>query len=58
MQQPSNIEWIDIGLDGLEKFIPGIPKGDAISAVYNSYTKAQRTAKSAYTSQPKKHQKQ
>jgi KaiC/GvpD/RAD55 family RecA-like ATPase len=30
MQQPSNIEWIDIGLDGLEKFIPGIPKGDAI----------------------------
>ena len=30
MQQMSNIEWIDIGLDGLEKFIPGIPKGDAI----------------------------
>jgi len=30
MQQPSKIEWIDIGLDGLEKFIPGIPKGDAI----------------------------
>ncbi len=30
MQQPSNIEWIDIGLDGLEKFIPGIPKGDSI----------------------------
>ena len=30
MQKPSNIEWIDIGLDGLENFIPGIPKGDAI----------------------------
>ena len=30
MQQTSNIEWIDIGLDGLENFIPGIPKGDAI----------------------------
>jgi circadian clock protein KaiC len=30
MQKPSNIEWIDIGLDGLEKFIPGLPKGDAI----------------------------
>jgi circadian clock protein KaiC len=30
MQQTSNIEWIDIGLDGLEKFIPGFPKGDAI----------------------------
>jgi KaiC/GvpD/RAD55 family RecA-like ATPase len=30
MQQPSNIEWIDMGLDGLENFIPGIPKGDAI----------------------------
>jgi len=30
MQKTSNIEWIDIGLDGLEKFIPGIPKGDAI----------------------------
>ena len=30
VQQTSNIEWIDIGLDGLEKFIPGIPKGDAI----------------------------
>jgi len=30
MQKTSNIEWIDIGLDGLEKFIPGIPRGDAI----------------------------
>jgi KaiC/GvpD/RAD55 family RecA-like ATPase len=30
MQKTSNIEWIDIGLDGLENFIPGIPKGDAI----------------------------
>jgi KaiC/GvpD/RAD55 family RecA-like ATPase len=25
-----NIEWIDIGVDGLEDFIPGLPKGDAI----------------------------
>ena len=24
------IEWIDIGVDGLEEFIPGLPKGDAI----------------------------
>jgi circadian clock protein KaiC len=30
MQKTSNIEWIDIGLDGLENFIPGLPKGDAI----------------------------
>jgi circadian clock protein KaiC len=30
MQKTSNIEWIDIGLDGLEDFIPGLPKGDAI----------------------------
>jgi len=30
MQKTSNIEWVDIGLDGLENFIPGIPKGDAI----------------------------
>jgi circadian clock protein KaiC len=30
MQRTSNIEWIDIGLDGLENFIPGLPKGDAI----------------------------
>ncbi len=30
IHQTSNIEWVDIGLDGLEKFIPGIPKGDAI----------------------------
>ena len=26
----TNIEWIDIGVDGLEEFIPGLPKGDAI----------------------------
>jgi KaiC/GvpD/RAD55 family RecA-like ATPase len=30
MQQTSNIEWVDIGMEGLDKFIPGIPKGDAI----------------------------
>jgi circadian clock protein KaiC len=30
MQETSNIEWIDIGLDGLENFVPGLPKGDAI----------------------------
>jgi len=30
MQKTSNIEWVDIGVAGLEKFIPGIPKGDAI----------------------------
>ncbi len=24
------IEWIDIGVDGLQEFIPGLPKGDAI----------------------------
>jgi KaiC/GvpD/RAD55 family RecA-like ATPase len=26
----SNIEWIDIGVAGLNEFIPGLPKGDAI----------------------------
>ena len=30
MQKTSNIEWIDIGVAGLNEFIPGIPKGDAI----------------------------
>ena len=25
-----NIEWIDIGVEGLQNFIPGLPKGDAI----------------------------
>jgi KaiC/GvpD/RAD55 family RecA-like ATPase len=30
MQKTSNIEWINLGLDGLENFIPGLPKGDAI----------------------------
>jgi KaiC/GvpD/RAD55 family RecA-like ATPase len=30
MQKTSNIEWIDIGVAGLNEFIPGLPKGDAI----------------------------
>jgi circadian clock protein KaiC len=30
MQKTSNIEWIDIGVEGLDEFIPGLPKGDAI----------------------------
>ena len=30
MQKTSNIEWVDIGVTGLNEFIPGIPKGDAI----------------------------
>ncbi|MBD3351325.1 MAG: hypothetical protein GF364_07540 [Candidatus Lokiarchaeota archaeon] len=25
-----NITWVDIGIGGLDKFIPGLPKGDAI----------------------------
>ncbi|TXT66368.1 MAG: hypothetical protein BAJALOKI3v1_30026 [Promethearchaeota archaeon] len=25
-----NIEWVDIGVKGLDSFIPGLPKGDAI----------------------------
>jgi KaiC/GvpD/RAD55 family RecA-like ATPase len=29
-ERASNIEWIDIGVDGLDEFIPGLPKGDAI----------------------------
>ena len=29
-QKLSNIEWIDFGVVGLDEFIPGIPKGDAI----------------------------
>jgi KaiC/GvpD/RAD55 family RecA-like ATPase len=28
--QKSNIEWIDFGVSGLDDFIPGLPKGDAI----------------------------
>jgi KaiC/GvpD/RAD55 family RecA-like ATPase len=28
--QKSNIEWIDFGVSGLDEFIPGLPKGDAI----------------------------
>ena len=30
MRKTSNIEWIDIGIAGLNEFIPGLPKGDAI----------------------------
>jgi KaiC/GvpD/RAD55 family RecA-like ATPase len=30
MQKTSSIEWIDIGVAGLNEFIPGLPKGDAI----------------------------
>jgi circadian clock protein KaiC len=30
MQETENIKWIDIGVDGLENFVPGLPKGDAI----------------------------
>jgi KaiC/GvpD/RAD55 family RecA-like ATPase len=30
MQETKNIEWVDMGVDGLENFIPGLPKGDAI----------------------------
>jgi circadian clock protein KaiC len=29
-QKTSNIKWVDIGVAGLEEFIPGLPKGDAI----------------------------
>ena len=29
-ERAGNIEWIDIGVDGLDEFIPGLPKGDAI----------------------------
>ncbi|MCW4023349.1 MAG: RAD55 family ATPase [archaeon] len=29
-RKSSNIEWIDFGVSGLEEFIPGLPKGDAI----------------------------
>lgn len=29
-ERVSNIEWIDIGVEGLLDFIPGLPKGDAI----------------------------
>jgi KaiC/GvpD/RAD55 family RecA-like ATPase len=28
--QKTNIEWLDIGVAGLDEFIPGIPKGDAV----------------------------
>ncbi len=30
MQKLSNIKWVDIGVVGLDDFIPGLPKGDAI----------------------------
>ena len=30
MQKTSIIDWVDIGVVGLEEFIPGLPKGDAI----------------------------
>ena len=30
MQKSSNIEWVNVGVAGLEEFIPGLPKGDAI----------------------------
>lgn len=29
-ERATNIEWIDIGVGGLEEFIPGLPKGDAV----------------------------
>jgi hypothetical protein len=28
--QKSNIEWIEMGVAGLEEFVPGLPKGDAV----------------------------
>ena len=30
MEKLSNIKWVDIGVVGLDDFIPGLPKGDAI----------------------------
>ena len=30
LDRKSNIQWIDVGIDGLNDFIPGLPKGDAI----------------------------
>ncbi|MEM2254954.1 MAG: RAD55 family ATPase, partial [Candidatus Bathyarchaeia archaeon] len=30
MEERKHIEWIDIGVEGLTNFIPGLPKGDAI----------------------------
>ena len=29
-ERATNIEWIDMGVGGLEEFIPGLPKGDAV----------------------------
>ena len=30
LERQSKIEWIDMGIEGLTDFIPGLPKGDAI----------------------------
>ena len=30
MERQRKIEWIDMGIEGLTDFIPGLPKGDAI----------------------------
>jgi len=30
LQKERKIEWIDMGIEGLTDFIPGLPKGDAI----------------------------
>lgn len=30
MSVSTNIEWIDIGVEGLLDFVPGLPKGDTI----------------------------
>jgi KaiC/GvpD/RAD55 family RecA-like ATPase len=30
LERQRNIEWIDMGIEGLTDFIPGLPKGDAI----------------------------
>ena len=36
--EASNIEWIDIGVEGLLEFIPGLPKGDAILVTPDGHT--------------------
>jgi hypothetical protein len=50
MQETENIEWVDIGVDGLENFVPGLPKGDAILVRGEPGKKE----KNAYTSLQKK----
>jgi KaiC/GvpD/RAD55 family RecA-like ATPase len=30
LERDRRIEWIDMGIEGLTEFIPGLPKGDAI----------------------------